>query len=371
MTPRTVAVLAVLGVVSLAGGWCFGPGSVPAERAAIPGGALMFPGLAPALKDAAKVEVEHQGKTLVIEKRTDRTWGIAALNGYPVQESKLRGVLTGLTELRLSEPRTADPAQFARLGVEDPSKPDATGNLLRVLDGAGNKLAAVIIGHRRVRSQADVPEEVYVRRPDDNQTWLARGSLSADADPAQWLDRNLLNIPAAKVQAVIVGDDALQFDRTDGTFALRHPAEHPKLDAYKVEEVSRALENLTLMTVKPDADAPTQVVGHVTFLTSDGLAIKATVLHAGKDVWARFVANGGNKAEADTLNARLGGWTFQLPNWKETSLVPTLDDLKDAAAAKPAAGASPESSPSPSASPNAGMAPGAAAASPATSGTGR
>ena len=77
----------------------------------------MFPDLAPKLKDAARVEITHQGKQTVIEKRSDGGWGLASMHDYPVQDTKLRGLLTGLTELRLTEPRTSDPAQFARLGV--------------------------------------------------------------------------------------------------------------------------------------------------------------------------------------------------------------------------------------------------------------
>jgi hypothetical protein len=43
------------------------------------------------------------------------------------------------------------------------------------------------------------------------------------------------------------------------------------------------------------------------------------------------------KAEADKLNARLAGWTYQIGSWKEKSLVPTIDDLKAEEPAKPAA----------------------------------
>ena len=45
-----------------------------------------------------------------------------------------------------------------------------------------------------MRTQGNVPEEIYVRRPDDNQSWLAEGSLQADADPQLWLDRDIMNI---------------------------------------------------------------------------------------------------------------------------------------------------------------------------------
>src|SRR6476661_980094 len=131
MRPLTVSVLVLLGAISLGAGWYFGPASTAIEQTAIPSGSLMFPGLAPALKDAAKIEIVHQGKTLTLEKRPDGLWGVASLHDYPVQESKLRGLLTGLTELRLTEPRTSDPAQFAKLGVEDPAKPNSTSDLLR------------------------------------------------------------------------------------------------------------------------------------------------------------------------------------------------------------------------------------------------
>ena len=33
--------------------------------------------------------------------------------------------------------------------------------------------------------------------PDDNQSWLAEGSLQVDADPQHWLDRDIMNIDHA------------------------------------------------------------------------------------------------------------------------------------------------------------------------------
>ena len=106
MRGRTVGLLAGLGVLALAGGWYFGAATTPAEQTSVATGQLMFPGLAGRLKDAARVVITHQGKATVIEKRADGAWGIAAMHDYPVQETKLRGMLTGLTELRLAEART-------------------------------------------------------------------------------------------------------------------------------------------------------------------------------------------------------------------------------------------------------------------------
>lgn len=301
----------------------------------------MFPDLALKLRDAAKVEITHQGKQTVIEKRPDGGWGIASMHDYPIQDTKLRGMLTGLTELRLAERRTSDPAQLARLGLDDPNAPGSTADLLRVLDGAGKPIVALIAGHRKVRSQANAPEEIYVRRPDDNQSWLAEGNLQVDADPNQWLDRNLMNIGHDRIASVKVGDGSLEFGKADGKFTLTQPADHPKLEDYKVDDVGRALEMLTLQAVKADADVPGAETGHAVFTTDDGLAVTVQVFHADKDVWARFSVSGADKAkaEADRLNGRLAGWTYEIGSWKEKSLVPTMDDIK---AEEPAKQAAPE-----------------------------
>jgi hypothetical protein len=376
MRALTLAALVVAASGAVAGGWYYGVAMKPHEQTAIPGGGLMFPGLAAKLHDAAKLEITHQGKQTVIEKRPDGGWGVASLHDYPIQDVKLRGVLTGLTELRLLEPRTGNPAEFGRLGVDDPNSAASSADLVRLVDAGGQPIVAVIVGHRRVRSQGHVPDQVYVRRPDETQSWLAEGSLQADADATAWIDRDILNIAQDKIASVVVGDDALVFGRVDGKFALTRPAEHPKLEDYKVDNVARALETLTLQSVKADADADGEPAGQAVFTTVDGLVVKVTLLHADKDAWARFAVSGPEKvkAEADRLSARVAGWSYQVPSWKEKSLVPAIDDLKAAEqpaavvahpepeAAAPAAAVPDAASPDATATEPAGATPGAPAA---------
>ncbi|HEX4365671.1 MAG TPA: DUF4340 domain-containing protein [Rhodopila sp.] len=342
MRVRTVGLLVALAVIAIVGGWYFGSATMPGEQTTVARGKLMFPGLTPELPQVARIEITHQGKQTVIEKRADGGWGVASMHDYPVQEAKLRGLLTGLTELRLAEPRTKDPSEFSRLGVDDATGANSSADLLRLVDAAGKPIVAMIAGHRRVRSQANVPDEIYVRRPGENQSWLAEGELQVDADASLWLDRTVMNIGHERIASVTVGDQALVFGRQPGgKLTLTQPADHPKLEDYKVDDVARALELLTFEEVKANADAPgaDAPVGHAVFTTSDGLAVTVSVFHAGKDVWARFAASAASdkaKAEAAALNGRLAGWTYQIGSWKEKSLVPTMDDLKAAAPAHPA-----------------------------------
>ncbi|HEY2620272.1 MAG TPA: DUF4340 domain-containing protein [Acetobacteraceae bacterium] len=338
MKPRTLVALVCIGILAIVGGWYFGTAQQPSPQQAYSGGKLMFPDLAPKLQDAARIEITHQGKTTAIVKHGD-VWGLEDRGGYVVQASKLRGMLTGLTELRLVEQRTTDPEQFSRLGLEDPTGKTGTSNLLRVLDGSGKPIVALIVGHRRVRTQGNVPEQVYVRRTDDNQTWLAEGSLQVDADPQLWLERDIMNIDHARIASVAVthGDDTLELSRDGQKLAMKTPPEHPPLDDYKLDDVDRGLELLTFQDVQTDKEPVGDKVGQSVYTTSDGLAVTATVFKGEKDIWARFAATGNDKTkdEADKLNARLAGWTYQLGAWKQKALVPSLDDMK--APEKPAA----------------------------------
>jgi hypothetical protein len=338
MKPRTLAVLVVIAVLALAGGWYFGAAERPGEQQAYSGGRLMFADLAPRLQDAARIEIVHQGKPTAIAKHGD-SWGLVDRDGYPVQASKLRGMLTALTELRLVEPRTTDPEQFGRIGLEDPTAKTGSSNLLRVLDASGKPIAALIVGHRRVRTQGNVPEQVYVRRPDENSTWLAEGSLQVDADPQLWLDRDVMNIDHGRVESVEVtrGDETLKLARDGQKLAIKAPADHPALEDYKLDDVDRGLELLTFQDVQSDKAPVGEKIGQSVYTMTDGLAVTATVFKGEKDIWARFAATGKDKAkdEADKLNARLAGWTYELGAWKQKALVPSLEELKAAAPEKP------------------------------------
>ena len=339
MRTRGLVVLCVLGAVALGGGWYFGTARQPGEQTGVTSGTLMFPGLTAKLADAARIEITNKNKTIALVRLGDKAespWGLAQRGMYPVQVTKLREMLTALTELRLVEPRTTDPAMFGRLGLADATDADSTADLLRVSDSKANPIAELLVGHRRVHTEGNVPDEVYVRRPNEMQTWLAEGSLQVDADPQQWLDRDIMNIDHARIAGVVVhrGDTELDFTAKDGKLVLTAPANAPKLDDYKLDDVDRGLELLTFEDVTPDKDAAAAKVGEPigtsVFTTSDGLAVHVTVLKGEKDIWARFSVDGSDKSkdEAAKLNAKLAGWTFQLGSWKQAGLTPDLDTLK-------------------------------------------
>jgi len=374
MRPKQSLLFLLVGLLVLAGGWYLGRETPGSTRVAVAPGALVFPDIAPALQNAARIEITSKGKTITLQRKPDGAWGLAERGGYVVQAARLREMLTGLTELRIAEERTSDPGQFARLGLDDPSRPDSTANLLRVLDAAGKPLVELVTGHRRVRTQGGGPgggpESIYIRRPGENRTWLAEGRLAVDADPSLWLEREIMNIPLTRIAHVSVrrGAEWLALSRTaDGArLQLTAPAGVTDLDPFKLEETGRGLESFTFQEVREAKDVPGTRIGTGTYKTTDGLTVEVTLFKDGELLWATFAVSGDGDAgtEADDLARRLHGWAYQIGNWKEKAITPELADLRvppqpqvapmpnPAATTAPAGGTA-----SPPASPPAGTAP--------------
>lgn len=292
---------------------------------------LAFPGLAPRLANAARIEVTRHDGTLVVRRAASDSWVLPAKADHPVRPERVRELLVGLTELRLTEPRTANPEMLERLGVEDPTREGATSALLRVLDAEGRPIAELIVGRRRMRVQGNVPESVYVRRPGEAQAWLAEGRLPLDSDPNLWIDRDIANIPRDRVRAAEIhraGEGPLLLRRgreIEAPLAVVEPAETPELDEVSLDEVSRAFEFLTFLDVRRAAEMPGEWLGEASFELTDNLRIAVAARKEGETLWVRLSATG--DAEAARLDARWRGWAYQVGQWKERSFLPRLEDL--------------------------------------------
>jgi len=326
MKPATAFVCAVLGAAAVTGALYLRPPSAPIVAGQ---GDLVFPGLAEQLPDATRLSIISATNSVLMVRQTDH-WSIADRDFYPAQTPKLRQFFAGLADLKLREPRTADPALFARIGVDDPATKGSTAILVKVESTNGDVLAQVILGHRSLRSQGGLPESVYIRRPGEEQSWLAEGKLAADADPQAWLPRDIVSIAHDKIAHVVVtrGASRVELAGAGGKFSLVGPPPG-KIDDVRVDETGQALENLTLADVKK-GDLPGTTQGQAVFTTTDGLAIAVTLAKDGKQVWASFAASGpGADAYKDLL-----GWAFELPEWREASLLPALADIVTAPTAK-------------------------------------
>lgn len=191
MSPRRLLLLVVLGLLVIAGAvWLSLQRSLPRDTTIA---RHVLPTLSGALNDISEVRIVKAGDRVVVTiKRGTAGWQVAERGGYPADSSKVRKLLIDLSLLETVEEKTANPKLYPQLGVEDLKDPKATGVRLE-LAGLKQPLSLIV-------GKTSGMHSTFVRVPDQAQSYLASPQVNVDAEPANWLDRNLLDIAAARVQ---------------------------------------------------------------------------------------------------------------------------------------------------------------------------
>lgn len=369
-----------------------------APKDAAAAGSVLLPGLAAQLNSAGSLII-RKGPSETTIARKDGAWVLPAKGDYPVEFEKVKEALVSLADLKIVEPKTANPEFYDKLGVGDPAAPTATSRLVTVKDSAGAELAALIIGN--VSSGQSARPMYFVRRPSDAQSWLVEGQLNAEADPLTWVARQMLSVDKERMKSITVmhaaaGDrqeETLRIFRDsagDPQFLVQaKPADRELKSEAVTDQLTNGLSYLTFDDVKPAAqinfDAPpapspaaepkegesappppAAPTGPVTaeFRTFDGLVLTARMIQLNGQWWAAFQAAfeppaaapeaekkdqpplqapprtpDEVKKEVDELNAKLAPWAFVLPEYRGKQIASRMEDLlKPPAPPQPAPG---------------------------------
>ena len=194
-------------------------------------------------------------------RKTDFTaiggrWVLIEKGNYPAAAGKVRRLLLGLADLTLVEAKTRRPELLSRLDLDDPSNGRST--LIRLQNRTGGMVAELIVGKTRRDRLGGGNDGVYVRKPGDDQAWLARGSLDLPAELNGWLDRRIVDVPASRIASVtLTGSDgavlALRRQAPGDRFAVADP---PDGAAFKPDaalaEPAAALAGLELEDVRAE-----------------------------------------------------------------------------------------------------------------------
>lgn len=371
-SPRTLAILALaatLGLIAL--------GVTVATRPAlvtVSPGTLAWPAAADAINDVIQIQSSGPESATTIARAADGSgWVVVEAGGYPADGDVVRRALVGVADLRLVEPRTADPARHARLGLLDPmtvpAETPAEDQAVAIgLATETEDLGRLLIGGREPRPSATLAPRAYVRHADEDRTWLAEGSVDVPGTTLGWLPQRIMNIRPTRVWSVVVdGPDreALEIRRDDWQaedFAIVDPPADRVVDrAFRVNNVATVLENLDLTDVRPAEDLPLPAAPETaTIRTYDGITVTAIILpdpeEPGVD-WLRFEAvesapitptpltNTGEpyfqpieaiRDEIATINDTVAGWAYRVPRFKTERFQVTVEDITAAADGEPA-----------------------------------
>jgi hypothetical protein len=360
------AIVAILAVVTLR--------SRATSVEATPAGEKLFPGLLAKVNDATEIEVKrHDGATTL--KKTGETWGLAEKGGFPVDMAAVRKCLIGLAQMTTAEEKTADPAQYGKLGVDDPAAEGASSALVTVRDASGGTLAALILGKERAGKNYSAARQAYVRKPGEAHSWLANGDLGLHEKTEDWLDKKILEVKRDRVRAVEVRHADGQVVRVDrdkpetNDFTLHDVPEGREVSFPSApSSLGSALEWLNLEDVVPasEVDVKDGAAATTKFSCFDGLTVTVTTKNVGEKTYARFEASyeeppesSGPPAPAEPeaekpadetgaeahdakapkksraevekevaeLNARLSPWTYVIPAYNKASFQKAMNEL--------------------------------------------
>jgi len=334
MNVRALTVLASLAaVVSLAAVWAVHrevkDWRTPAH------GKPVFPGLAERIEDTGKLVVHHAGKQLTILRR-DSGWVLQESDGYAVQAKQVQRTLVGLSELRWLEPKTQKPELYAKLEVEDTDAKHAKSRRIEAFDRKGGKFADLIVGRENLQLQTISDGGVYIRKPGEQQAWLAGGQLLVGGEAKDWLVNRIIDIPRTRMAHAVVhhpNGDVITVEKTgtsDPPFKVTGiPSEQKLADKLYPTDIGRALEDFEIYDARR-ADRvpfPNDRTVTATFTTVEGLVVRLRITTMGEERWAQLDADEtksdtpGVRQAATAVAARAAGWAFRIPEFEAIHVV--------------------------------------------------
>lgn len=331
MTSRGLLTLVAAAVLVL------GAGLWLADRQASPAGdaaeGALYPGLERELDAIERVRIFKAGDERGVElERGEAGWIVTGRQGYRADAAKLRELVVALAEARRYEEKTSNPDQYAALGVEDVSRENAQG--VRVELVGSSVPVNLIVGKPGLGTSTH-----YVRPAGEATSWLIDRRLEAPIAPEAWLDKEIVDIPAERVQSATVtvaGDKsytAAKGSRDDANFDVEGlPKGKSMRSTSAASGFATALSDLSLSDVQPaSAFGSEPPADRATFRTFDGLVVE---LQGWKREDKRFVALRASfeaapdaEAEAKTLTRRTAGWVYEIPEYRYASLFKPMEDL--------------------------------------------
>jgi hypothetical protein len=286
-------------------------------------------------------------------------------SGYVASATELREALTGLAEARILELKTANAELYDRLGVEDITGAEAAGVSV-TLAAPGHELPTIILGN------AEGAKYRYARRAGEAQSFLIDRNPDFPRAAAQWVDSVIVDVRGDRVRQVTI-------THTDGE-VLRLSKTGPELTNFEVAGVpagrelsypgvanvsANALRELNLEDVEPAAANPAVDPTIVEYRTFDGLVVRVTGVKRNDESWVSFEASVDAEqaaaaaaapaaaaseagaapaapgapatapaattpdpaAEAERINAKVGGWRYKIAGFQYDQMTRRMADL--------------------------------------------
>jgi len=313
----------------------------------------MFPALETSAKNVATIQVETKKAAFNVARTADGAWRLPDKSNYPADFNTIRKVILGLSELDLVEQRTARADWHERLGLGLP-KTGGSGTLVTIKDAKGEVLASLIAGSSVEGASAGGRQALYVRRVNQEQTFVARGNFSDPTELSQWLDKAFVDLARDRVKTAALKPlkgraySVARATPQDQNFRVVDaiPAGRILRTENEANGIGNALLGLSFDDVEPQSKVDFTNAAHANFVSFDGLTLSLSMVEKDRDFWMTVNAAGnlqpelpaapGSTApklkpdvikEAKEINDVVAGWAYKIPRYKGALLSAPLEDL--------------------------------------------
>ena len=332
-----------------------------------------------ALNDVEKLVVSVPSCAMTFTREND-TWVAPTRFNYPADFQKIRGILLKLSELKVGQVMRLTDSQKASLKIVAPTSGSTTnsGTLLELFGPKDTKLATVLLGESRQRKVdanrgfggfGGYPDGRYLSIDGGKTVYLVADTLEdVSSQPKDWLDAELLSVNGTDISEVtITAPDKKELRLLrKGTSSLEVEglAADEETEASKIYGIESALSYLRFADVAdpslPDTKTGMDKPSVFKVTTSKGqiytakigasptnsteryvrfeLALKPADTNAPASTEAgstNAVSAAADAAEArkqleeetQSLNAKVGKWTYLIESYKTDSMLSTRESL--------------------------------------------
>lgn len=286
---------------------------------------IFLPGFAAAAQSAARIEIVTRNGSFTVAQ-TPQGWVLPDRGNYPADFDEVRRTLISLAQLTTIAPKTERPDWLTHLSLGTP--PQGNGTQITVKNAQGTVLAQLITGNVEELGDPSGATGLFVRRPGENRSWLARAVFPTHGDIASWMMKRTVDIGPARLKSVtLIPASGAGFTvgrpTANDPVALEGAPATVQPDVQLINEIGFAVATLTVEDVRPVASVDFAGASRVVATSFDGLTVQFELAQRPDGLWARINASatGAAAQEAATINARAGGWAFKLPAEKARPLL--------------------------------------------------
>ena len=331
-----------------------------------------LPELKQQLGELRRLRLQSSAETVTLA-RGDAGWVVEERAGYPADFRQLETLLEALASARLVEQKTAKPEFFDRLGLVDIEQPASEAVQLEIWNAGEQPFVRVLLG-----KAAEGRNGRYVRAVSEQQTWLIDTAPEPMTNPADWLERKLLDVDFSRVASVSRAlGGTLEFSAAraapgDAPLAVAAlPAGKAPRFQSVFDAAARAILSAEPEDVRKSAELDFTGAAETVVGCFDGLNLTVRAIKAKDGNWVALGAAAGAPvpradapatelasdeeltpakdeagakpadaaADAERLNRRLDGWAFRVSDYVYGELVKGLADyVQDEKPAAAAAG---------------------------------